>query len=134
MWYLKVFLLFLVVIGLLLFGLMNKGQVVTIHWFNPNSAGTSVDFILALFVAYALGGITFFFVGAWREFRQRHRTTRLQRRLDEVNRELVSLRTSPLEGPLAEVEAGGTLEAPAAAAGAGEESRQPYHHHTGERG
>ena len=102
MWYLKVFLLFIVVVVLLLFGLMNKGQVVTIHWFNPSGTGTTVDFIFALFVAYSLGGITFFFIGAFREFRQRHHNTKLRQRLDELNVELDSLRTSALDGPLSD--------------------------------
>jgi uncharacterized integral membrane protein len=131
-WYLKVFLLFSVVIALLLFGLMNKGQVVTIHWFNPSSAGTSVDFILALFVAYALGGITFFFVGAFREFRQRHRTTRLQHRLDEVSRELDSLRTSPLDGPLSDGESDRSV-APDTMKVIASEKEDEYHR-VGERG
>ncbi len=100
MWYLKLFLIFLTVIVLLLFGFINKGQMVTIHWWNSDGAGFGVDFILALFVAYFLGGITFSIIGGIREFRQRHRSGQVEKRLETATIELDALRTASLEGPL----------------------------------
>jgi len=99
-WYLKAFLLLAVMILILLFALANSGIDVVLRWWNPNSPGTPVNLAFALFVAYALGVMTFFVVSMVRELRWRGRVGRLRRELQTTRAELNTLRMAALEGPL----------------------------------
>lgn len=99
MWYLKAFLVFMFIILVVLFGLANRGQVVTLQWWSFGRA-TQIDVVAALFIAYAAGALTLFVVSLVRELRVRQRLTRLEREAERMRRELDALRTAPLEGPV----------------------------------
>ncbi len=99
MWYLKAFLVFLFIILVVLFGLANRGQVVTLQWWSLGRA-TQIDVVAALFIAYAAGALTLFVVSLVRELRVRQRLTQLEREAERMRRELDALRTAPLEGPV----------------------------------
>lgn len=99
MWYLRVFFIFLVVIVVLFFGLLNRGQDIALKWWNAESATTTVDAVVALLLAFALGGLVFLAVALIREVRLRRRCTRLKREVARLRRELDALRMAPLEGP-----------------------------------
>lgn len=100
MWYVRAFLLILFVVVVLLFGLMNSGAEFTLKLWDPAGAGVTVNAVVALFVAFVLGGLLFFFVSLYREIRLRRECSRLGRELAKVKRELDALRMAPLEGPL----------------------------------
>ncbi len=101
MWYVKIFLAFILVIAVLLFGFANRSSLATIRWwFGPNAV-SEINVGLALFFAYALGVLTFFLISVWRELRLRHRYGQATRETDRMRRELDALRTAALEGPLA---------------------------------
>ncbi len=101
MWYVKTFLIILFVIVVILFGLANRGQTVTLRWWSFGGEGTSLDVVVALFAAFGLGALVFFFVSVFRELRLRRQLSRLEREGERLRRELNALRTAPLEGPLA---------------------------------
>ncbi len=107
-WYLKAFLVFLFIIFVVLFGLENRGQYVTLRWWTFGGA-TQIDVVAALFIAYAAGALTFLVVSLIRELRVRQRLTRLEREAERMRRELDALRTAPLEGPVSPA-AGGRVE------------------------
>jgi uncharacterized integral membrane protein len=107
-WYVKAFVLLVVVVAVLLFALANSSQQVEVRWWNPDAPGTAVNLAFALLAAYVLGVLTFFVVSIVREVRWRGRCARLRREADGVRQELNALRTAPLEGPL-----GGAGESPA---------------------
>jgi len=98
-WYLKAFLVFLFIIFVVLFGLANRGQYVTLRWWTFGGA-TQIDVVAALFIAYAAGALTLLVVSLVRELRVRQRLTRLEREAERMRRELDALRTAPLEGPV----------------------------------
>jgi uncharacterized membrane protein YcjF (UPF0283 family) len=99
-WYLKAFLVFMFIILVVLFGLANRGQVVTLRWWSFSRTGTQIDVVAALFIAYAAGALTLLVVSLVRELRVRQRLSHLEREADRMRRELDALRTAPLEGPL----------------------------------
>lgn len=105
MWYVKVFLVFVVVILVLLFALANRGQEVVIRGLDRNGGGYALDFVLALFLAFAVGVLTFFLISLFREVRLRRRCAKLERDVHRLRMELDALRTAPLEGPLEAVDA-----------------------------
>jgi hypothetical protein len=119
-WYLKAFLVFLFIIFVVLFGLANRGQYVTLRWWTFGGA-TQIDVVAALFIAYAAGALTLLVVSLVRELRVRQRLTHLEREADRMRRELDALRTAPLEGPVATLAAGRT-ERKASWQGQGSES------------
>ncbi len=100
MWYVRAFLLILFVVIVLLFGLINSGAEFNLRLWDPAGAGFTVNAVVALFVAFVLGGLLFFFVSLYREIRLRRECGRLGRELAKAKRELDALRMAPLDGPL----------------------------------
>jgi uncharacterized integral membrane protein len=100
MWYLRVFLLFLFVLVVLFFGLINRGQEIVLKGWDAETSGTTIDAVVALLIAFGLGAILFMAVALVRELRLRRRCSQLSRELSRVRRELDALRTAPLEGPI----------------------------------
>lgn len=107
MWYLRAVLIFLVVVVVLFFGLLNRGQVIVLKWWDAESATTTVDAIVALLLAFALGALVFLAVALIREVRLRRRCARLGREVARLRRELDALRMAPLEGPTDQSATGG---------------------------
>jgi len=97
-WFVRLLLILAINLAVLFFALANLGVTVTLHWWNPDSAGTRVNLVLALVVAYALGFLTFFAVSAVRELRLRRKCARLNRQIEKMREELDALRMAPLEG------------------------------------
>jgi len=97
-WFVRLLVILAINLAVIFFAVANLGVTVTLHWWSPDSAGTRVNLMLALLVAYVLGFLTFFVVSAVRELRLRRKCTRLTRQLEKMREELDALRMAPLEG------------------------------------
>lgn len=104
MWYLKIFCLFGVILLVLLFGFVNRDQVMTIKWGFTETAASELNVALTLFGVYGLGILTFFLLSIFREMRLRRRCGQLEREAGRLRSELNALRIAPLEDPAAEDE------------------------------
>jgi uncharacterized integral membrane protein len=100
MWLVRVFLTGAIFAAVLLFAIQNVQEWTDIRLL----PGTiyHVQLVFALFVAFVLGSLLWFFVSVAREFRTRREIMRLRREAQRLRDELTALRNLPLEDAVAD--------------------------------
>lgn len=98
MWFLRMFLLLVVFIVVLGFALLNNEKAVEIAFFFPKEAYTyQVHLIFALFGAFVLGMLVWFFISLGHDVKVRRDASRLRKENKKLLDELNALRNLPVE-------------------------------------
>jgi uncharacterized integral membrane protein len=97
MWFLRAFLVVLLVAGLLYVALLNSGQQVNIYLTDPNiPTMPNVELPVALLGSFVLGILVWFIVSLFQVISAKSEGSRLRRRNRELTRELTDLRNMPV--------------------------------------
>ena len=91
----RLVLLLVVIVALVLILLPNVAQTVDLKFFGREYLDTQLLYVVA--GCYGLGFLTSLLVMVMREWRHRREISRLKRRLRTLDRELVDLRSLPLQ-------------------------------------
>lgn len=98
MWFLRMFLLLVVFIIILGFALLNNEKTVEIAFFFPKEAHTyQVHLIFALFGAFVLGMLVWFFMSLGHDVKMRREASRLRKDNKKLLEELNALRSLSVE-------------------------------------
>jgi uncharacterized integral membrane protein len=97
MWFLRAFLVVLLVAGLLYVALLNSGQQVNIYLTDPNIPTLpNVELPVALLGSFVLGILVWFIVSLFQVISAKSDGSRLRRKNRELTRELTDLRNMPV--------------------------------------
>ena len=97
MWFLRAFLVVLLVAGLLYVALLNSGQQVNIFLTDPNiPTMPNVELPVALLGSFVLGILVWFIVSLFQVISAKSEGSRLRRKTRELTRELTDLRNMPV--------------------------------------
>ncbi|UCF78084.1 MAG: LapA family protein [Candidatus Eiseniibacteriota bacterium] len=98
LWFLRMFLLLVVFIIILGFALLNNEKTVEIAFFFPKEAHTyQVHLIFALFGAFVLGMLVWFFMSLGHDVKMRREASRLRKDNKKLLEELNALRSLSVE-------------------------------------
>lgn len=98
MWFVRMFLLLVVFVVVLGFALLNQGKTVDIVFFFPQEAYTyTVPSIFALFGAFVVGMLVWFFISLGHDIKVRREASRLRKENKKLLEELNALRNLPLD-------------------------------------
>ncbi|MCX5799891.1 MAG: LapA family protein [Candidatus Eisenbacteria bacterium] len=98
MWFVRMFLLLVVFVVVLGFALLNQGKSVDIVFFFPQEAYTyNVHLIFALFGAFVIGMLVWFFISLGHDIKVRRDASRLRKENKRLLEELNALRNLPLD-------------------------------------
>lgn len=98
MWFVRMFLLLVVFVVILGFALLNQGKTVDIVFFFPERAHTyQVQLIFALFGAFVIGMVVWFFMSLGHDIKVRRDASRLRKENKKLLEELNALRNLPID-------------------------------------
>jgi uncharacterized integral membrane protein len=98
LWFVRMFLLLVVFVVVLGFALLNQGKTVDIVFFFPEEAHTyNVHLIFALFGAFVIGMVVWFFISLGHDIKVRREASRLRKENKKLLEELSALRNLPID-------------------------------------
>ena len=98
MWFVRMFLLLVVFVVVLGFALLNQGKTVDIVFFFPEEAHTyNVHLIFALFGAFVVGMLVWFFISLGHDIKVRRDASRLRKENKKLLEELNAIRNIHLD-------------------------------------
>ncbi len=98
MWFVKAFLVIIILAGLLYVALLNSGQQVNIYLTNPNIPTlANVELPVALLGAFILGVLVWFVASFFQVLSAKSEVAALKRKSRQLGRELTDLRNMPVK-------------------------------------
>ncbi len=98
MWFIRMFFLLAVFVLILGFALLNNEKSVDIAFFFPKEAHTyQVHLVFALFGAFVVGMLVWFFISVGHDLRVRRESSKLRKENKRLLEELDALRNLPLD-------------------------------------